>query len=46
MTAQFEERQNNLTHAKELYQEILAKYPDSEYAKAASSRLAALQAAP
>ena len=28
-TAQFEERQTNLTHAKELYEDILRQYPDS-----------------
>ena len=38
-TAQFEERQNNPAHAKELYQEILTKYPNSEYARKAEERL-------
>lgn len=34
-TAQLEERQNNPAHAKELYQEILIKHPQSEYARKA-----------
>jgi TolA-binding protein len=38
-TAQFEERQNNVQHAKELYQEITTKYPSSDYAKDAQARL-------
>lgn len=42
-TAQLEERQNNPAHAKELYQEILTKYPQSEYAKKAEERLKALR---
>jgi hypothetical protein len=37
--AQFEERQNNQAHAKQLYQEILTKYPKSEYARKAEDRL-------
>ena len=41
-TAQFEERQNNPAHARELYQEILTKYPQSPYAKQAEERLRAL----
>lgn len=41
-TAQFEEKQNNREHAKQLYQEILAKYPGSPVAKQAQERLAAL----
>lgn len=39
MTAQFEERQNNQQHAKDLYQEITTKYPTSSYAKEAQARL-------
>jgi TolA-binding protein len=39
MTAQFEERQNNVQHAKDLYQEITTKYPTSSYAKDAQARL-------
>jgi TolA-binding protein len=42
-SAQLEERQNNTTHAKELYQEILTKYPKSEYASKAEERLRELQ---
>ncbi|WP_026839859.1 tetratricopeptide repeat protein [Citrifermentans bremense] len=41
-TAQFEEKQNNREHAKQLYQEIVNKYPDSPVAKQAQERLAAL----
>ena len=42
-TAQFEELQRNYVHAKKLYQEILSKYPESEYAAKASERLKALE---
>lgn len=38
-TAQFEEQQNNQAHAKQLYEEIIKDYPNSEYAKEASERL-------
>ena len=41
--AQLEERQSNTAHAKELYQEILAKYPKSEYESKAEERLRELQ---
>lgn len=41
-TARFEEKQNNREHAKQLYQEIVAKYPDSPVAKQARERLEAL----
>ncbi|QWV91998.1 hypothetical protein KP004_12265 [Geomonas oryzisoli] len=41
-TAQFEEKQNNREHAKQLYQEIVTKHPDSPLAKQAQERLAAL----
>ena len=41
-TAQFEERQNNRTHARELYEEILRKYPDSPAAPTARARLTQL----
>ena len=44
-SAQLEERQNNPTHAKELYQEILSKYPKSEYASRAEERLRELDRA-
>ncbi len=38
-TAQFEERQTNVAHAKELYQRIILEHPDSEWAKKAKARL-------
>jgi outer membrane protein assembly factor BamD (BamD/ComL family) len=43
-TAQFEEKQHNLEHAKQLYGEIAQKYPGSDYARKAEERLAALKA--
>jgi TolA-binding protein len=39
-TAQFEEKQNNLAHARELYEQIVARYPDSDIARKAGERLA------
>lgn len=45
-TAQFEERQTNNAHAKQLYEEILRNYPDSSAAKTAQERLAKLTDAP
>ena len=42
-TAQFEELQKNYVHARKLYQEIIRKFPDSDYAKEASERLKALE---
>ena len=45
-TAQFEEKQHNLDHAKKLYQEIVSKYPDSPLAKQAQERLNALGTRP
>lgn len=41
--AQFEEKQKNNKHAEELYEEIIKKYPDSEYAKKAKERLPKLK---
>ncbi len=41
-TAQLEEKQNNPEHARQLYQEIVTKYPKSPLAKQAQERLAAL----
>jgi outer membrane protein assembly factor BamD (BamD/ComL family) len=41
-TAQFEEHQNNPGHARELYQEVLTRYPQSPYAKKAEERLRVL----
>jgi outer membrane protein assembly factor BamD (BamD/ComL family) len=45
-TAQFEEKQNNMEHARQLYQEIVTKYPASPLAKQAGERLAALGGKP
>jgi hypothetical protein len=42
-TAQFEELQTNYAHARQLYQEIMRKYPESGYAEQAAERLDALQ---
>ncbi len=41
--AQFEELQKNKKHAAELYEEIIKKYPHSEYAKKAKERLSKLK---
>lgn len=38
-TAQLEERQRNIDHARQLYSEILEEYPDSPYAEKARERL-------
>ena len=45
-TAQFEERQMNLPHAKQLYEDVIRLYPTSKEATAAQARLAALKQAP
>ncbi len=42
-TARFEEQQHNVEHAVQLYGEIVAKYPKSEYAGKAAERLAVLK---
>jgi len=42
-TAKFEELQNNKEHARELYDEVVKKYPESDYAKKAKERLNALK---
>lgn len=42
-TAQLEELQNNPQHAWELYEEIIRRYPDSEYARKAGERLSVLK---
>jgi TolA-binding protein len=42
-TAQFEELQNNQKHAKELYEEIVTKYPDTDYARKSKERLEKLK---
>jgi TolA-binding protein len=41
--AQLEELQNNHAHAVQLYQELLEKHPDSDFAQKAKERLSALQ---
>ena len=41
-TAKLEELQDNRAHATKLYQGIIEKYPESEYAKRAKERLSAL----
>ncbi len=41
-TAEFEERQMNLPHAKQLYEEVIRLYPSSREADIARARLAAL----
>ncbi len=40
--AQFEERQGNKAHAKELYQDLIIRYSDSPAAQTARARLAEL----
>ena len=42
-TAEFEERQHNVAHAKQLYEEITRSYPSSPQAETARTRLAALK---
>ncbi|WP_243370535.1 hypothetical protein [Geotalea sp. SG265] len=42
-TAQFEEKQHNLEHAKQLYEEIFRKYPTGEYGRIAEERLKTLK---
>ena len=41
-TAKFEELQSNPAHARELYQELLRRYPDAPEAATAAERLRAL----
>jgi len=41
-TAEFEERQMNIPHAKQLYEDIIRLYPSSKEADVARTRLAAL----
>ncbi|AQV02949.2 MULTISPECIES: tetratricopeptide repeat protein [Desulfococcus] len=45
-TARLEERQNNPNHARQLYLELLKKYPDSAVAAEAQKRLQALSGNP
>ncbi|QWR78972.1 hypothetical protein E2O03_011860 [Candidatus Magnetomonas plexicatena] len=42
-TAELEVVQNNKEHAVTLYQEVVSKYPDSEYAKKAQDKLSQLK---
>lgn len=42
-TAQFEEKQHNLEHAKQLYDELAKKYPQSEFGQKAAERLKTLK---
>ena len=42
-TAEFEERQHNVVHAKQLYEEIVRSHPSSPQAETARARLAALK---
>ena len=42
-TAQLEELQNAPDHARKLYQEIVDKYPEGEYALKAKERLSAMK---
>ena len=42
-TAQFEEKQHNIPHALQLYEEIVQKYPGSENARKAGERLEQLK---
>ncbi|MGH7894421.1 MAG: tetratricopeptide repeat protein [Candidatus Binatia bacterium] len=42
-TAELEEVQNNPTHARELYREIVQRHPSSPQAKKAAERLRALE---
>lgn len=43
-TAQLEEQQHNLPHAKQLYDEVIRLYPTSKEAETARARLAQLNA--
>jgi TolA-binding protein len=44
--AEFEERQMNLPHAKQLYEDVIRLYPTSKEAAMARTRLAAFKQAP
>jgi len=45
-TAEFEERQMNLPHAKQLYEDLVRLYPSSKEADTARARLAQLNTKP
>ncbi|MBI3805257.1 MAG: hypothetical protein HY282_16020 [Nitrospirae bacterium] len=42
-TAQFEEQQRNFKHARQLYEQIVKEYPNTETAKQAETRLRELE---
>jgi outer membrane protein assembly factor BamD (BamD/ComL family) len=42
-TAKFEELQNNREHAVQLYEQIIAEYPSSDYAVQAKDRINAIK---
>jgi TolA-binding protein len=42
-TAEFEERQMNVPHAKQLYEDVIRLYPASKESETARARLAALK---
>jgi outer membrane protein assembly factor BamD (BamD/ComL family) len=44
--AEFEERQHNLAHAKQLYDDLIRLYPDSKQAETARARLTVLNQTP
>lgn len=45
-TAEFEERQMNLPHAKQLFEDVIRLYPSSKQAEIARARLAQLNTSP
>ena len=45
-TAELEERQHNVAHAKQLYEDLIRLYPSSPQAETAQARLALLNKTP
>jgi hypothetical protein len=45
-TAELEERQQNVAHAKQLYEDLVRLYPSSQQAEIAKKRLAVLNQVP
>ena len=45
-TAEFEERQHNVAHAKQLYEDLVRLYPSSPQAETARTRLGLLNKTP
>ena len=45
-TAKFEEQQNNLMHAQELYEQIIREFPESTQAETAKERMVELRKMP